>query len=148
ALRHHRITFSVFVLTIALSGYLFVIIPKGFFPIQDTGIVVGVSEAAQDISFKEMSRRQLALSSIVAKDPDVATVAMSVGASGSQTQNNGRMFITLKPRSERSASATEIIRRLQPQLAKVEGAALFLQPAQDITVGARISRTLYQYTLQ
>jgi hydrophobe/amphiphile efflux-1 (HAE1) family protein len=148
ALRHRRITLAVFVATVALSGYLFVVIPKGFFPTQDTGILVGTSEASQDISFAEMSRRQVALGDIVAKDSDVATVGMIVGATGNQTQNNGRMFITLKPLGERKASATEIIRRLGPKLAEVEGAALFLQPAQDINVGGRPSRTLFQYTLQ
>jgi hydrophobe/amphiphile efflux-1 (HAE1) family protein len=148
ALRYRRITLGVFLMTLALSGYLFVIIPKGFFPIQDTGLIIGTSEAAQDISFSQMSRRQLALGRIVSGDPDVASVAMIVGATGNQTQNNGRMFITLKPIGERKASATEIIARLGPKLAQVEGAALFLQPAQDIRVGGRPSRTLFQYTLQ
>ena len=148
ALQHHRITLGVFFLALSLSAYLFVIIPKGFFPVQDTGLIIGTSEAAQDVSFAEMARKQLALADIVAKDPDVATVGMQIGASGTQTQNNGRMFITLKPSGERSASAFQIIRRLGPQLAKVEGAALFLQPAQDLNVGGRLSRTLFQYTLQ
>jgi multidrug efflux pump subunit AcrB len=148
ALRHHRITLAIFVATVALSGYLFVIIPKGFFPTQDIGIIVGTSEASQDISFAEMSRRQLALGAVVSKDPDVATVGMLIGSTGSQTQNNGRMFITLKPLGERKASATEIIHRLAPQLAQVEGAALFLHPSQDINVGGRPTRTLFQYTLQ
>jgi hydrophobe/amphiphile efflux-1 (HAE1) family protein len=148
ALRHHRITMAIFVATVALSGYLFVVIPKGFFPTQDTGLIVGTSEAAQDISFAEMSRRQIALGNVVARDPAVASVGMLVGATGSQTQNNGRMFISLKPLEERKVSASEVIRRLQPDLAKVEGAALFLQPAQDINVGGRASRTLFQYTLQ
>jgi hydrophobe/amphiphile efflux-1 (HAE1) family protein len=148
ALRYRRITLGVFLLTLALSGYLFVIIPKGFFPIQDTGLIIGTSEAAQDISFSQMSRRQLALGRIVSSDPDVASVAMMVGATGDQTQNNGRMWITLRPIGERKASATEIIARLGPKLAQVEGAALFLQPAQDIRVGGRPSRTLFQYTLQ
>jgi hydrophobe/amphiphile efflux-1 (HAE1) family protein len=148
ALRHRGATLSVFVVTIALSGVLFVIIPKGFFPIQDTGLIVGTSEAAQDVSFAEMARKQVALADIVAKDPDVATVGMQIGANGTQTQNNGRMFITLKPPGERKSSAFEIIRRLRPQLDRVEGAALFLQPSQDLNVGARLSRTLFQYTLQ
>ncbi|HVO13983.1 MAG TPA: efflux RND transporter permease subunit, partial [Alphaproteobacteria bacterium] len=148
ALRHHRITLAVFVATLALSGYLFVIIPKGFFPQQDTGLIIGTSEAAQNISFAEMARRQLALAEVVARDPDVATVGMNIGSTGSQTQNNGRLFITLKPRDQREASASQIIDRLRPQLAKVEGAALFLQPAQDINVGGRLARTLYQHTLQ
>jgi hydrophobe/amphiphile efflux-1 (HAE1) family protein len=148
ALRHRFITLLVFFLTVVLSGYLFVVIPKGFFPQQDTGLILGTSEAAQDVSFAEMSRYQVALSAVVAADPDVATVGMNAGATGQQTQNNGRFFITLKPRDQRNASAMQIINRLRPQLAKVQGAALFLQPAQDINIGGRPTRTLYQYTLQ
>jgi hydrophobe/amphiphile efflux-1 (HAE1) family protein len=148
ALRHHRVTLSIFGLTVALSGYLFVAIPKGFFPIQDTGFIIGTTEASQDISFAEMARRQTAIGRVVSSDPDVASVAMIIGSTGNQTQNNGRMFIALKPRDDRTATATQIIRRLQPRLAQVQGIALFLQPAQDINVGGRISRTLFQYTLQ
>jgi multidrug efflux pump subunit AcrB len=148
ALRHHRVTFAVFIATVAATAYLFVAIPKGFFPQQDTGLIIGTSEAGQDISFAEMVRRQRALGEIVGKDPAVATVGMTVGAGGAQTQNNGRLFITLKPRDQRDASADEIIRRLGPQLAKVEGAALYMQVAQDLNVGGRLSRTQYQYTFQ
>ena len=148
ALRHRRITLVVFLLTVALSGYLFYAIPKGFFPIQDTGLIIGTSEAAQDISFAEMSRKQLELGRIVESDPAVASVGMLIGATGNQTQNNGRMYITLKPLGERTASATQIIQRLEPKLAHVEGATLFLQPAQDIRLGGRPSRSLFQYTLQ
>ena len=148
ALRHRLVMLFIFISTVALSGYLFVIIPKGFFPQQDTGLILGTSEAAQDVSFAEMKRYQLALSAVVGADPDVATVGMNAGATGQQTQNNGRFFITLKPRDQRSASAMQIIDRLRPQLAKVQGAALFLQPAQDINIGGRPTRTLYQYTLQ
>ncbi|TSD83444.1 multidrug efflux RND transporter permease subunit [Mycobacterium sp. KBS0706] len=148
ALKHRRITLMVFLGTIAVTGYLFIIIPKGFFPQQDTGLILGTSEAAQDISFAEMSRKQVELGQIVAADPDVDTVGMALGSSGGQTLNNGRLFITLKPRDQREASASQIIDRLRPKLAQVEGAALFLQPAQDINIGGRASRTLYQYTLQ
>jgi multidrug efflux pump subunit AcrB len=148
ALRHSAMTLAFFVLTVAISGYLFVIIPKGFFPQQDTGLLIGTTEAAQDVSFSEMQRRSLALNAIVMSDPDVATVGMTAGATGTQTQNNGRMFITLKPREQRTASAAEIIDRLRPRLAQVQGAALFLQPAQDINIGGRPTRTLYQFTLQ
>jgi hydrophobe/amphiphile efflux-1 (HAE1) family protein len=147
-LRHRRVTLAVFLATVALSGYLFYVIPKGFFPTQDTGLIIGTSEAAQDISFAEMERRQLALGRIVQNDPAVASVAMLVGATGNQTQNNGRMYITLKPIGVRHASALQVIARLRPKLAQVEGAALFLQPAQDIRVGGRPSRSLFQYTLQ
>jgi multidrug efflux pump subunit AcrB len=148
ALRHHRMTFAVFVATLVATGYLFAVIPKGFFPQQDTGLIFGTSETAQDISFPDAVSRQRALAEIVSKDPAVATVGMSLGASGTQTQNNGRFFITLKPRDQRDVSADEVIRRLRPKLAKIEGAALFLQVAQDINVGGRLSRTQYQYTLQ
>src|SRR5213075_1797655 len=120
ALRHHRTTFAVFVMTLVATGYLFAIIPKGFFPQQDTGLIIGTSEAAQDISFADAVRRQRALADIAQKDPAVASVGMSLGANGTQTQNNGRLFITLKPRNQRDVSADQVIRRLRPQLAKVE----------------------------
>jgi hydrophobe/amphiphile efflux-1 (HAE1) family protein len=147
ALGHQRTTFALFVATLVATGYLFIAIPKGFFPQQDTGLIIGTSEAAQDISFAEAVRRQRALADIVSKDPAVATVGINLGANGTQTQNNGRLFITLKPSNQR-VSADEVIRRLAPQLAKVEGAALFMQAAQDINVGGRLARTQYQYTLQ
>jgi HAE1 family hydrophobic/amphiphilic exporter-1 len=148
AMRHHRITFALFLMTLVATGFVFVNIPKGFFPIQDTGLIVGVSEGAQDTSFAEMARRQRVLGEIVSSDPAVATVGMAVGAIAGQTLNDGRFFITLKPQNERTASASEIIDRLRPRLAEVEGAALFLQPAQDINVGGRAARTQFQYTLQ
>jgi len=147
ALAHHRVTFAVFLTTLAATGYLFAVIPKGFFPQQDTGLIIGTSEAAQDISFAEMVRRQRALGEVVSQDPAVATVGMAVGSGGGQTQNNGHFFITLKPRDQRNVTADQVIRRLQPKLARVEGAALFLQVAQDINVGGRLARTQYQYTL-
>src|SRR5207248_275800 len=133
--------------TLAATGWLFIAIPKGFFPQQDTGLVAGISEAAQDVSFAEMSRLQQRLADVVADDPAVASFADSLGGSG-QPLNNGKFFINLKPRSERDVSADQFINRLRPQLQKVEGAALFLQSAQDITVGGRAARTQYQYTLQ
>jgi HAE1 family hydrophobic/amphiphilic exporter-1 len=148
-LRHQAPTLAVFAATVIATGYLFVIIPKGFFPQQDIGLITGFTEAAQDVSFAEMVRRQHALTDVIERDPDVANVVSVVGAAaGSQTMNNGRVFITLKPRDQRSASADQLIGRWRPQLAKVQGAALFLQAAQDITVGARPTRTQYQYTLQ
>ncbi|WP_442581666.1 efflux RND transporter permease subunit [Mesorhizobium sp. ASY16-5R] len=148
ALQHHRFTFAIFLATLLATGYVFVKIPKGFFPIQDTGLIVGISEGAQDVSFAQMVDRQQALGRVVSADPDVATVGMAVGALAGQTLNNGRLFITLKPLDQRTASAGQIIHRLRPKLAQVEGAALFLQPAQDINVGGRLSRTQFQYTLQ
>jgi multidrug efflux pump subunit AcrB len=148
-LGHQRLTLLAFGLTVCLTGYLFVLIPKGFFPQQDTGLITGISEAAQDVSFAEMVRRQKALTDVIARDPDVATWISVVGAGGgSTTMNNGRVFITLKPLGQRTASADQIINRLRPQLARVQGAALFLQAAQDLTVGGRVARTQYQYTVQ
>ena len=147
ALKFRFVTLLVFLTTLALSVYLFVIIPKGFFPQQDTGLITGISEAAQGISFADMMRHQEALGEIVLKDPAVEHVAMSIGGAGNAL-NTGRMFITLKPRDQRTANADQITARLGPQLAKVEGARLFLQSAQDIRVGARASRTQFQYTMQ
>jgi hydrophobe/amphiphile efflux-1 (HAE1) family protein len=148
ALRHHRITFAVFIATMLATGYLFISIPKGFFPQEDTGLIIGTSEAAQDISFAQMAKDVTAISDVLRKDPAVATVGMNLGAGGGQTQNNARFFITLKPRAERDASADQVIRRLQPQLARIEGTALFMQVSQDLNVGGRLARTQYQFTLQ
>ena len=147
ALRFRFLTLLAFLATLALSVYLFVIIPKGFFPQQDTGLITGVSEAAQGISFADMMRHQEALGEIVLKDPAIEHVAMSIGGAGNAL-NTGRMFISLKPRNQRTANADQIIARLDPQLAKVEGARLFLQSAQDVRVGARASRTQFEYTIQ
>ncbi|MGO9741065.1 MAG: efflux RND transporter permease subunit [Roseiarcus sp.] len=148
-LRHRFATLLVFLSTVAATGYLFMAIPKGFFPQQDTGVLFGTSEAAQDVSFNEMAHIQEQLGAIVMSDPAVATMAMGLGAGvGNSAQNTGRMFITLKPRDQRDAGAFQVIQRLRPKLAKVEGARLFLQAAQDITVGARFARTQFQYTIQ
>jgi HAE1 family hydrophobic/amphiphilic exporter-1 len=146
-LRFRFVTLLVFFATLALTVYLFIIIPKGFFPQQDTGLITGISQAAQDVSVKDMMRHQEALGAIVMRDPAIAHVAMAIGGAGNPS-NTGRMFITLKPRDQRDATADQIIARLQPQLAKVEGAQLFLQASQDVTVGGRAARTQYQYTLQ
>ena len=146
-LRFRFITLCVFFVTVALSGYLFVIIPKGFFPQQDIGLLTGISEAGQDVSPAAMMRHQQALGEIVLKDPAVDHVGMFIGGTGN-APNNGRMFITLKPREERAENADEVIARLRPQLDNVAGARLFLQAAQDVRVGGRASRTQFQYTLQ
>jgi HAE1 family hydrophobic/amphiphilic exporter-1 len=146
-LRWRLTTLFVFFATLALSVYLFVIIPKGFFPQQDTGLISASSEAAQDISFADMKVHQEELGKIVQSDPDVASVAMSIGGSGGAL-NTGRMFITLKPRNERNANAMQIIARLRPKLEKVQGARLFMQAAQDIRLGGRATRTQFEYTLQ
>jgi multidrug efflux pump subunit AcrB len=145
-LKYRFATFLVFLATLALSVYLFWIIPKGFFPQQDMDLITGQPEASQDISFADMVRHQQSLGDIARKDPDVAHVAMSTG--GSRALNSGRMFITLKASEERHATADQIIARLQVQLSKVQGAKLFLQAAQDFNVGGRASRTQYQFTLQ
>jgi hydrophobic/amphiphilic exporter-1 (mainly G- bacteria), HAE1 family len=146
-LRFRFITICVFFATVALSVYLFVIIPKGFFPQQDIGLISGISEAAQDVSPAAMRRFQQTLGEIVMSDPAVDHVGMFIGGSGN-APNNGRMFISLKPREDRTENADQIIARLRPKLDKVEGAKLFLQAAQDVRVGGRPSRTQFQYTLQ
>ena len=142
ALRFQFVTLLVFLGTLGLTGYLWTVIPKGFFPPQDTGVVIGVSEGAQDISFKQMSRVQEALHKVVMEDPDTAGFASSIGAgTGGMTANNGRLFIALKPWEQRvGGSAQDYINRLRPKLQRIEGAALFLQAAQDVRVGGRISK--------
>jgi hydrophobic/amphiphilic exporter-1 (mainly G- bacteria), HAE1 family len=147
AMSWRRTTLVVFFATLALSVYLFVTIPKGFFPQQDVGLITATSEAAQDISFAAMKDRQEALGKIAQADPDVASVAMAIGGSG-RAGNNGNVFITLKPREERTASAQQIIARLRPKFEKVEGARLFMQAAQDVRLGGRPTRTQFEFTLQ
>ena len=147
AMRYRFLTLMVFFGTLALTGWLFVAVPKGFFPTQDIGILTGLSEAAQDVSPDEMKRLQMQIGAVLAKDPAVAAFGSVLGSGGANTTNTGRFFIALKPREERDASASQIINRLRPKLAQVTGAAVFLQPAQDISVGGRVSRALYQYTL-
>jgi HAE1 family hydrophobic/amphiphilic exporter-1 len=147
AMRWSKTTLLVFFATLALSIYLFVVIPKGFFPQQDNGLITATSEASQDISFAAMKQRQEALGDIVRADPDVASVAMAVGGSG-RAGNNGNLFITLKPRNERTANAQQIIARLRPKLDKVEGARLYMQAAQDVRLGGRPTRTQFEFTLQ
>ena len=146
ALEFRLTTLVVFLASLVLSVLLFIWIPKGFFPQEDTGLITGQAEAAQDISFAKMLDRQQQLGAIVQADPDVANVVMAVGGVGNPL-NTGRVFINLKPRDERQGSADEIIRRLQPKLQNVEGARLFLQSAQDVRVGARPSRTQYQMNM-
>jgi HAE1 family hydrophobic/amphiphilic exporter-1 len=147
ALNWKRTTLLIFFATIALSVYLFTIIPKGFFPQQDNGFLTGVSEASQDISFAEMKRHQEELSNIVQADPAVDSIAMFIGGGGTAL-NSGRMYITLKPHNERDVDAQQIIARLRPKLAKVEGARLYLQASQDVRLGGRATRTQFEFTLQ
>ena len=148
ALRHSFVTLMVMLGTMALTGYLYVVIPKGFFPQQDTGMILGIAEASQDISFPAMTQRMQAVIGVVLQDPAVASVGSQIGAGGATaTLNDGRMFIALKPESQRSASADQVINRLRPKLAKIQGITLYMQAAQDITIGARLSKTQYQFTL-
>jgi multidrug efflux pump subunit AcrB len=145
-LGHQRLTLLVFVCTVALTVILYIVIPKGFFPQQDTGIIVGLSDAPQDISFSEMVRRQHLLTDIIARDPDVASYGAFIG--GNRPVNTGFLILGLKPRDQRTASADQIISRLRRNIAQVPGATAFLQAAQDLNVGGRTTRTQYQYTLQ
>ncbi|MET4067713.1 HAE1 family hydrophobic/amphiphilic exporter-1 [Bradyrhizobium sp. S3.2.6] len=147
ALRHSLVTLCVFFATVALSALLFILIPKGFFPQQDNGFLTAVSEMPQDISFAEMKRRQEALNAIVQADPAVDSIAMFIGGGGTAL-NSGRMYITLKPLGERDANAQQIIARLRPKLAKVEGARLYMQASQDVRLGGRATRTQFEFTLQ
>ena len=140
-LRHRFTTLLVMLGTIALTGYLYVIIPKGFFPEQDTGLIIGQSEAAQDISFEAMKERQQALLDAVMRDPAVATVASAVGAGGGlYTLNDGRVFIQLKPHGQRDP-IDRVMARLRINLARIQGITLYMQAAQDITIGARLNKT-------
>ena len=146
-LRHRFITLLSMFATIALTGYLFVVIPKGFFPQQDTGLIIGLSEAAQDISFQAMAERQQALLDAIMRDPAVASTGAAVGAGGGNTTvNNGRVFIALRPRNQRD-SMDQVLARLRANLAKIQGITLYMQAAQDITIGGRVSKTQYQFTL-
>ena len=148
-LDHQPLTLAVTVGTLGLTLLLALVIPKGFFPLQDTGLIIGVSEASPDASFTRMMDRQRALADVVLEDPDVQAVASFIGADGTNpTTNSGRLNITLKPRSERGESAAEVIARLQPKVAQVEGIQLYLQPVQDLTIETRTSRTQFQYTLE
>jgi multidrug efflux pump len=150
ALRHSFITLLVFFGTASLSVYLYIVIPKGFFPPQDNGIVLGITEGAQDISFKQMAAVQQRLGDIIAADPDTGAYVSSMGGGfGGAPNNQGRLFISLKPIDERvGGSLQDYINRLRPKIAKVQGGKLFLQPVPDVRVGARLAKTEYQYTLQ
>src|SRR6266849_3915512 len=148
-LRHQTATLLVTLATLVLTLLLYVVVPKGFFPVQDTGLILGISQAPATISFSAMSGRQQALARIILKDPDVVSLSSFIGVDGTNlTTNSGRIQINLKSLDERSADASEIIRRLQPELAKVEGITLFMQPVQDLTVENLVSRTQYQYSLE
>ncbi len=148
-LRYQTLTLLVALGTLLLTIFLYIVIPKGFFPIQDTGVIQGISEAAQSVSFGEMAARQQQLNTAILKDPAVEGLSSFIGIDGTNTtMNSGRILITLKPLDQRHVSATEVIRRLQPEVSKVAGITLFMQPVQDLTVESRVSRTQFQYTLE
>ncbi len=148
-LGHQTSVLLVAVATLVLTVLLYVVIPKGFFPVQDTGVIMGISEAHQSISFAGMTRMQQALSRLILQDPAVESLSSFIGVDGTNTTlNSGRILVNLKPLGERKVSASEIIRRLQQKLEKVEGITLYMQPVQDLSVDARVSRTQYHYALE
>ena len=148
-LKHRFITLLVTISTFVATVLLFIAIPKGFFPVQDTGVILGISEAPETVSFANMAARQQKLVDIVIQDPAVDNVSSFIGIDGTNTTlNSGRIQITLKPLDQRKISATDVIRRLQPKVSDVEGIQLFLQPLQDLTVEDRVSRTQFQYSLE
>ncbi len=148
-LRHRTTTLLVAIGTCVATVWLYYIVPKGFFPVQDTGVILGISEAPQNISFAAMSQRQQELAHVVLKDPAVESLSSFIGIDGTNiTLNSGRIQINLKPLDERKISASDVIRRLQPKLEKVAGITLFMQPIQDLTVESRVSRTQYQYSME
>ena len=148
-LKHQPATLVVTVGTLALTIFLFLVIPKGFFPVQDTGVLLGISEAPATISFPAMGERQQALAKVILKDPDVVSLSSFIGVDGvNMLPNSGRIQINLKSREERADDAEAVIRRLQASLNDVKGITLYLQPVQDLTVEDRISRTQFQYTME
>jgi multidrug efflux pump len=148
-LEYQTITLFVALGTLVLTVFLYIVIPKGFFPVQDTGVIQGISQASETISFTAMSQKQQELAKIILQDPAIQSLSSFIGADGTNTTlNSGRMSINLKPLSDRDLSASDVIRRLQSSLQKVQGIALYMQPVQNITVDDRVSRTQYQYTLE
>jgi multidrug efflux pump len=148
-LQYRKITLLVTFATLVGTILLYIYVPKGFFPVQDTGLILGISEAAQNTSFTAMAQHQQALADVILKDPSVDSLSSFIGIDGTNTTlNTGRIQINLKPLSERTISASEVIRRLQPEVAKVNGISLFMQPVQDLTVEDRVSRTQFQYSLE
>jgi multidrug efflux pump len=147
-LRHQPLTLLVAIATLGLTVLLYLVVPKGFFPVQDTGVIQGISEAPQSISFKAMSERQQALAKIILQDPSVSSLSSYIGVDGDNaTLNSGRFLINLKPHSERDLTASQVIARLQPEVDKLLGMRLFMQPVQDLTIEDRVSRTQYQFSL-
>ncbi|MBV4531365.1 MdtB/MuxB family multidrug efflux RND transporter permease subunit [Pseudomonas sp. SWRI107] len=147
-LKRQPLTLLVAVATLALTVVLYLIVPKGFFPVQDTGVIQGISEAPQATSFAAMSQRQQSLADVILKDPAVQSLSSYIGVDGDNaTLNSGRLLINLKPHGERDVSAAEVITRLQPQLDRLVGIRLFMQPVQDLSIEDRVSRTQYQFSL-
>ena len=147
-LRHQPLTLLVAVATLGLTVLLYLVVPKGFFPVQDTGVIQGISEAPQSISFKAMGERQQELARIILQDPAVSSLSSYIGVDGDNaTLNSGRLLINLKPHSERDLTASQVIARLQPEVDKLLGVRLFMQPVQDLTIEDRVSRTQYQFSL-
>ncbi len=147
-LRHQPLTLLVAVATLGLTVVLYLMVPKGFFPVQDTGVIQGISEAPQSVSFAAMSERQQALSAIILKDPAVQSLSSYIGVDGDNaTLNSGRLLINLKPHNERDLTAAQVIQRLQPEVDKLVGMRLFMQPVQDLSIEDRVSRTQYQFSL-
>jgi multidrug efflux pump len=148
-LRHQTMTLLVAAATLGLTIYLYIVVPKGFFPVQDTGIIQGISEAAQTSSFSAMSQRQQALAAAILEDPDVESLSSFIGVDGTNmTLNSGRILINLKPHDERESSVSEVIRRLGDEVASVSGISLYMQPVQDLTIDATVSRAQYRFVLE
>src|SRR6202034_2557361 len=148
-LRFQGITLLVALGTLVLTIFLYIVIPKGFFPVQDTGVIQGITQAPQDISFTAMAKAQQDMAAIILKDPAVESLSSFIGADGTNTTlNSGRMSINLKPLDQRDLNASDVIRRLTNSLSPIKGIQLFMQPVQNITVDDRVSRTQYQYTLE
>ncbi|HWW50877.1 MAG TPA: multidrug efflux RND transporter permease subunit [Verrucomicrobiae bacterium] len=148
-LRHQTPTLLVTAGTLVLTLLLAYFAPKGFFPVQDTGVILGVSEGPQTASFSALAERQRAIAQVILKDPDVVSLSSFIGVDGTNmTPNSGRVQVNLKPREQRASTASDVIRRLQPELARVDGITLFMQPVQDITVEDRVSRTQYQFSVE
>ncbi len=148
-LRRQPLTLLVAIATLALTVLLYLAVPKGFFPVQDTGVIQGISEAPQSISFRAMSERQQRLAEVILADPAVASLSSYIGVDGDNpTLNSGRLLINLKPHAERDVAASQVIERLRPELARLSGIELYLQPVQDLSIEDRVSRTQYQFSLE